>query len=458
MNKPTNQFDLDPERLATTDEFGNRVYLYPEDVKGIWKDRRQMFYGFLIILYLVIPWIYINGKPSIQIDIFHREFSFIGHTWHGVEPIFLFLMLISTVFFVGFMTSLFGRVWCGWACPQTVFIQGIFLKIEKLVEGSARARRENDHQPMTLNKFFKKIIKWSLFFIVASHIAHTFIGYIWGPRELFLMTLQGPGAHLGVFTAVSLLTTIMLFDFGWFREQFCIIACPYGKMQSVMMDENSLIVAYDKNRSSDCINCYHCVKACPTGIDIRRGTQLECIACTNCIDACDEIMDKVHKPRGLVKYTSENELNGGVRKKLTVRSVIYILLSFSFLLALGNFISKSGNLKFQFYRGAESPFQVIKESDGQTLILNHFTMKVTHQGDQAHMVELKVIDPELRNKIQIVTVMNPLKFDKPEMKTPIFFKFNPAILMNGKNQIKLEIIENNKTTTTVDVPLVGPIK
>ena len=273
-----NRFELDSERLATTDETGRRVYLYPEDVEGRWKNRRTIFYWFLIVLYLVLPWIYIKGKPALMLNIFTREFSFMGFTLHGVEPILLFLVVISGLFFIAFLTSIFGRVWCGWGCPQTVFIQTIFSKIESLIEGGARARKALDEAPWTAGKILKRSLKWICFTIVSLHIAHTFIGYIVGPRELLAISLHNPTQNLGLFITVMVVSGIFLFDFGWFREQFCIIACPYGRMQSVMMDENSLVVAYDKKRGEprrglvpheqegDCINCYACVKVCPTGI------------------------------------------------------------------------------------------------------------------------------------------------------------------------------------------------
>ena len=341
-----NRFELDHDRLTTTDEQGHRIFLHPEDVTGPWKNRRFLLYWFLIILYLVLPWVYINGKPALMLNIFKREFTFLGSTLYGVEPILIFLVIASGLFFIAFITSLYGRVWCGWACPQTVFIQSIFLKIETLIEGSARVRRELDAAPMSFNKLFKRILKWSIFTLISLHIAHTFVGYFVGPRELFFITMHSPLEHFGLFTATMIISTIFLIDFGWFREQFCLIACPYGRMQSVMMDENSLVIAYDKKRGEprrgsqgiskeaegDCINCYNCVKVCPTGIDIRHGSQLECIACTNCIDACDEIMEKIKKPKGLIRYSSENELNGIKKNKFNIRSFIYVGISLIFII------------------------------------------------------------------------------------------------------------------------------
>jgi len=219
-NKISNRFELDPERLSTTDEQGNRVYLHPEDVKGKWKDRRTIVNWFLIGLYLVLPWIYIKDKPALLIDILKREFTFMGSTFYGVDPILFFLIVIFLLFFIAFMTSLFGRVWCGWACPQTVFIQSLFLKVETWIEGSARERRALEAAPISFNKIIKKILKWTIFTLISLHIAHTFVGYFVGPRELFYITLHSPVEHFGVFTVTMIISGIFLLDFGWFREQF----------------------------------------------------------------------------------------------------------------------------------------------------------------------------------------------------------------------------------------------
>lgn len=468
MVEKKSQFELDAERLATTDQQGHRVYLYPEDVEGKWKNRREILYYFLIVLYLVLPWIKINGRPSIQLDIFNREFTFFGHTLFGVEPIFIFLTLISGLFIIAAITSLYGRVWCGWGCPQTVFIQSIFMKIERFIEGSARKRRDLDRSPMSFSKFMKKTIKWVLFTIISLHIAHTFIGYFIGPWNLVHMSMMNPENNMGVFIAVMILTAIFLLDFGWFREQFCIIACPYGRMQSVMMDTASLVVAYDEKRGEprrsnprkeeegDCINCYACVKVCPTGIDIRRGTQLECIACTLCIDACDDIMTKVKRPTGLIKYTTQDHLNG-VEKKSHVRPVIYFTIALAFVGALIFFLSyTANNLRFQVYRGQESPFQILANETSNKKIMNHFTLKINQQEVKAHDLEVVVEEVGLRDKIDITVVGNKVKFDKVEYKSPIFFKFDQAILQSGKREVKLNFVQDSKIIGSVVVPLVGP--
>lgn len=461
-NRPKNRFELDPERLATTDEKGNRVYLYPEDVKGLWKNRRQIVYWSLIVLYLTLPWIYINGRPALMANIFTREFSFFGSTFYGVDPLLFFLITISAIFLIAFLTSLYGRVWCGWACPQTVFIQTIFQKIEQLIEGNARKRRELDEMPLSLKKITLKFLKWSLFTIISLHIAHTFIGYLIGPRELLNITMHSPLENWSIFIPTMILSFIFLFDFGWFREQFCIIACPYGRMQSVIMDANSLIVAYDNKRgeprrglstdenTGDCINCYNCVKVCPTGIDIRRGTQLECIACTNCIDACDSIMEKLHKPKGLIKYSTENQLNGQLRQKITPRSILYACISLLFIICFALFINNSSKIKVHFLRNHE-PYTIT-----QTEVTNRFNVIFSQQS-----TENKNLSLEIENNNGTIEVILPghiVHLNKPSIKRIVFFKFDKELLDHGSKHINVIIrdADSKAILVTKEVTLVGP--
>ena len=464
MRTNKNIFDLDPERLATTDEDGKRIFLHPETVKGVWQKRRSIVYWFLIGIYLVLPWINVAGKPAVQVNIFNREFTFFGGTFHGVEPILIFLAVISGLFFIAFMTSVFGRVWCGWACPQTVFIQSIFLKIDALIEGTPKQRRDLDASPWSKGKILKRTLKWIVFTVISLHIAHTFIGYVVGPRQLLHMTMNTPFENWELFSATMILSAIFLWDFGWFREQFCIIMCPYGRMQSVLMDDNSLVVSYDKKRGEprfgtvpkgeegDCINCYHCVKVCPTGIDIRRGTQLECIQCTMCIDACDNIMDRIKKPRGLIKYASDN---GEKHKLFTVRSFAYSAICLSLIGVFVFYLEASTSLNLVFLR-SKTPF--IMSRDGK--VMNNFQLKLTHQGSEHPRVEFKIKEPSLASKIEVITPSHPTILDEAEKKIVFFFRFDPEILKGGQPKVTVEVhdVDTKDIIAEKEVSLVGPIR
>ncbi len=371
-------------------------------------------------------------------------------------------MIASGIFLVGFLTSLFGRVWCGWACPQTVFIQTIFMKIETFFEGKARERREFDKAPWTFNKLLRRTLKWIFFLVISLHVSHTFIGYFVGPRELFQITMHNPSESRELFMITLIITAILLLDFGWFREQFCIIACPYGRMQSVMMDENSLVISYDakrggdpgRSKEGDCINCYKCVKVCPTGIDIRRGTQLECIACTQCIDACDEIMSKIKRPNGLIRYSSENEIMGKVRKRITLRSAIYASILILFVFFFFYFLQLSTSLNMVFLR-SKIPYQVIES--GQ-VVVNHFTLKLSHQGKKKFTIGFKVMDPKWGREIQAITHSHPTIVSVPDKKIVLFFKFPKRILVNGGLHINVSAVDflTNEILSTKEVTLVGP--
>jgi cytochrome c oxidase accessory protein FixG len=466
-----NPNELHEERLASTDETGHRVYLYPEDIKGFWRDRRHLFYWFLIFIYLVLPWINFKGRQIILLDLPAREFTFFGMTYYAHDAPLVLLLLLFFVFSMGFLTSIFGRVWCGWACPQTVFIDTIYRKIERIVEGKARQRKKLDDAPWSLEKVFKKAIKWVLFLVVTLHISHSFLGYFVGARKLFWITLSPPQEHWTLFTIMLFITTILLLDFGWFREQFCIIACPYGRIQSVMMDEHSLVVAYDEKRGEprqegrhkdgdgDCINCFHCVKACPTGIDIRRGTQLECIACTNCIDACDEIMVKTGKEPGLIRYDTEAGLKGEERKVIRPRNLIYLTAIIAVVVTLGFAIRASAKLHATFLRVSDSPYKVIHSKDGEDKILNLYRVRLDYNGNKEQDIHYKFKDNKMNELIHIASPKKEFNIHKGRPKTILMhFTFKKDVLSNGNKVIELEFLNTkNKVLLTKEVKLVGPL-
>lgn len=462
-------------RLATTDESGKRVYIHPEDITGKWKNRRKIFYWALIILYLVLPWIYIDGKQWVLLDLAHREFTIFGHMFYGHDGPLLFFLLIGFVVLMAFVTSIWGRVWCGWACPQTVFIDTLYRTVERLIEGKSRKRRDLDRQALSLTKLFKRSVKWLAFTLISLHIVHSFLGYFVGTRALFNITLHSPSDNWTLFVTMLTMTGIILFDFGWFREQFCIIACPYGRFQSVVMDDDSLIVAYDAKRGEprrskdidtqsegDCISCNHCVKACPTGIDIRQGTQMECISCTMCIDACDNIMRKVDRPEGLIRYTTENKLTGQEPKKLFIRSSIYLVILAIVISGLFFSLSKRNELKAQFIRGSKSSsaYQEVSLKSGQKEIVNYYKLKIFQSDEKKVPIKIE-IDSSADSSLEQIRITMPsdiIHMQQDNFQTPIFFNFPQSILRNGSRVIILNLINNKnmKTIKQVEVKLVGP--
>lgn len=463
--------ELPESRLQTTDEKGNRVYLFPEDIKGFWKTRRTQFYHFLIFIYLVLPWIYIDGRQWVLLDIPRRVFRIFGVEFYGHDGPLLFFLAAGFVLLMAFITSIWGRVWCGWACPQTVFIDAIYRRIERLIEGKARARKALDQASWGFDKIWKRSLKWFLYTIVSLHIVHSFLGYFVGTHKLFWITLETPFENWGLFMTMLVMTAIILFDFGWFREQFCIIACPYGRFQSVAMDDHSMIVAYDSSRGEprrsknvprdqegSCIDCNRCVKACPTGIDIRNGTQLECIACTMCIDACDEIMEKLKQPKGLIRYTSENELAGKKVSQFQPRSFIYLGLLMVLTVALYYSLSLRQNLQVQIFKSSkESAYQVIKSSKSETKYLNHFRVKMfsTQLNETKYTIELK----EKNSKIKLTIPEPQFKMRSKNFEVPVFVEFSKEVLLQGERMITLILkdVNNNEIKHEKEVRLVGPL-
>lgn len=459
--------DVD-SRLQTTDAHGNRVYVHPEDLDGKWKRRRLAVYWFLIGIYMILPWINVSGKQSILLNIPGREFTFFGHTFFGHDVPNLIFVFLGFVFLIAIITSLLGRVWCGWACPQTVFLDSIFRKIEVFVEGRSRQRYALAAEPWNLKKLSKKSLKWGLFTLVSLHIVHSFLGYFVGARHLFWVTTQNPAENWTLFIIMLVLTGIVLFDFGWFREQFCIIMCPYGRLQSLLMDGDSLAVAYDEKRGEprkhaglpkeeqgDCVDCHQCVKVCPTGIDIRRGLQLECIACTACIDACDSIMEKLHKPSGLIRYTSENALAGKATPILRPRTIIYSLLLIAVIGVSIFSLSSMGDVKTVVLRGGQDLFKV--KSDG--LILNHYEVEFSYNGKDIKDVYI-YLEPADASKIKLITPQTPYKVKAGRRRSAqVFLQFDRSILNEGAYKTVVHFSESSELKNpfySKELTLVGP--
>jgi len=458
-----NPHELHEERLATTESDGSRIYLYPEEVSGKWYKYRSIVYFILISLYLILPWTKINGEQSFLIDIGAREFFIFGAHFYAHDIPLLFIVLAIFILSIGFLTAVFGRVWCGWACPQTVFIEAIFRRIETIIEGNSRKRMHLDERPLNPEKIMRKIIKWSLFLVVSLIISHSFLAYFVRTEELINIVQNNPEANYNLFVSMLVISGIFLMDFGWFREQFCIIACPYGRMQSVLLDKDSLVVSYDSNRGeprkssdnenyADCVNCYKCVAVCPTGIDIRRGTQLECIHCTRCIDACDEIMDHIKKTKGLIRYSTERQLHEGNSKVIRPRIIIYsiVLLLFTFI---GSYlIYQSKNVRVLFLRGTRSPYQIVVNGVDEKIV-NHYKAEFFYRNS-------KILNLSFKTNIQGVEIISPVKNivlqSSRKKMVHIFFKFKRDMLNSGSRKIKVIIYDDGKELISREVTLVGP--
>lgn len=321
--------------LSTMDQDGDRRWLYPTPSKGFYYWWRLAIGWALIAFFVSLPWIQINGKPAVLLDLMEREFTLFGTTFYPTDTLLLLGFLLGTLVSIILISAVFGRIWCGWGCPQTVYLEFVYRPIERWIEGAEHVRKRRDEGPLTFDKAWRKTAKWGVYAVLSLVLAHTFVSYFVGWDRLLTWMQSDPRENWGYFLMMAGTTGLILYDFGFFREQMCTIACPYARFQSVLLDPDSLIVSYDEDRGEprgrgkdrselgDCIDCGACVRTCPTGIDIRDGLQMECVACTQCIDACDDIMDKMGWEPGLIKYTSEKALNDEPTKIARPRTLLY---------------------------------------------------------------------------------------------------------------------------------------
>jgi cytochrome c oxidase accessory protein FixG len=360
----------------------------------------------LIVIYLVAPFLSIGGRPLLRLDMEHRRFFFFGETFNPQDAWLVLGFGLIFVFGLLLVTAWRGRVWCGWACPQTVFLEGVYRPIERWLEGPAHERRRLAESAWTVRKLFLRLAKWVPYFGISAGIAHTAAAIFVGPEALLQMILLGPAASPVAFGLTTAFTAILFFNFVWFREQFCVVLCPYGRMQSVLHDEDSITVAYDYTRGEprgkirkgdpkshpvgDCVDCGRCVAVCPTAIDIRNGLQMECLACLQCVDACDEVMDRLGRKRGLIGLYSLRELGGKGRKLVRPRLVLYGSLMF---LALSFVVwgwSKRTPFELQVLRPRGGlPFVV--EGD---VVKNVYELHVIYKGSSPGRIGVEVVGPE----------------------------------------------------------------
>ena len=324
------------DKLATINDDGSRHRLHPADVKGKFSRARPVVHVTLILIYALLPWVQVGGSPAILIDIPARRFYFFGGVFNAQDFYLAFPILTGIGFSLILTSALFGRVWCGWACPQTVFLESVFRRIERWIDGPRAAQLRLEDAPWTAEKVVRRVAKHGLWIFVSVNIAHMFLSYFVSLPRLYHMVLSSPAEHWTAFLWMCAISTVLYLNFWWFREQLCIVICPYGRLQSVLQDDDTLVIGYDKRRgeprgkakdpnAGDCVDCKRCVAVCPTGIDIRNGLQLECIGCAACIDACDDIMVKLGRKTGLVRYDSQRGLGGQKRRFFRPRVAFYAI-------------------------------------------------------------------------------------------------------------------------------------
>ncbi len=334
----------DLDHLGSIHLDGSRRHLHPADVSGRFVTGRRAVYALLILIYLALPFWKVGGHPAVQLDIEGRRFHLFGSVFNAQDGFRIVFLLLMAGLGLLFVTAVWGRVWCGWACPQTVFLEGVYRRIERLIEGPREARIRLAAQAWDAGKVARKMAKHAAFLVVSLGLAHAFLALFVSLPATFDMVRHDPRAHWTAFLWVMAITGLLYFNFAWFREQLCVVICPYGRLQSALLDRDSMIIGYDRNRGEprgkvsrgeregialpvvnrgDCVDCFRCVAVCPTGIDIRNGSQMECIGCAQCIDACDDVMARLGKQKGLVRYDSQRGLTDGVRRLLRPRVTVY---------------------------------------------------------------------------------------------------------------------------------------
>lgn len=453
------------DSITTINEDGKRAYVHPTKPFGKYYNLRTYFTWFYLIVFFAVPFIKYNGEPLFLFNVPEKKFILFGSIFWAQDFFIFGLGMLIFIVFIALFTVVFGRLFCGWACPQTIFMEMIFRKIEYWIDGDANYQKALKKAPWNADKIKKRVLKFLAFYSVSFVICVTLLSYVISIDNVFSI-LKDINGNLGSFIGLVLFTTVFFFVYWWFREQVCLIVCPYGRMQGVLLDKNSIVVAYDYVRGEDrhkfkknevrtggdCIDCNLCVKVCPTGIDIRNGTQLECVSCTACIDACDHMMESVGLEKGLIRYDSENGIKNKVKLAFTNRmkaysAVLLVLIGIetTLLVTRSDFDATILRAKGMLYQ--EQP---------NNQLSNLFTIKLVNKTREELPVDLKV---ENFKDYKVQLVGKDIRV-KPEGITngEFFVYLNKSDLKERKVKLEIGVYSNGKKIKTVKTNFLGPIK
>lgn len=454
------------DSLATVDAKGKRKWIFAKKPKGKLYNYRTLMSWFFFAVFFAVPFIHINGRPLFLFNVLEAKFILFGKVFWPQDFFIFGLTMITFIVFIILFTAAFGRLFCGWVCPQTIFMEMLFRKVEYLFEGDANAQKYLKRQPWTTGKILRKSGKHVAFFALAFIIANFFLSYVIGVKELERIITEPVSQHAGGFISILVFSGVFYGVYAFFREQVCTVVCPYGRLQGVLLDKNSMLVAYDYLRGEprgnakkaapetnlgDCIDCFQCVSVCPTGIDIRNGTQMECIGCTACIDACNAIMEKINKQTGLIRYASENGITNKEPLHFTTRMKLYTVLLSILVLLLVSLLMTRKDVDATVMR---TPGMLYQER-GTDSISNLYNIKLVNKTLQNVPLTIRVEDGQ--GNIQIIG-SNHIDVKAEGQGSGSFFVVLPrSVIHQRKKQIQLGLYNGNTKIDVAKTNFLGPV-